>query len=91
MPLPTQLVRELKTRCHALKPVVRLGKQGITDAVVKELDLALAHHELLKIKVSGEDREERKLVVAQLCERTHSDCIQQTGSTAVLYRKSDQK
>ncbi len=89
MTLPTQLVRELKTRCHALKPVVRLGKHGITDAVIKELDLALAHHELLKIKISGEDRAERKLVVGQLCERTNATCIQQTGNTAVLYRQSD--
>lgn len=88
MSLPNQLVRELKTRCHALKPVVRLGKNGVTDAVVMELDRALEHHELLKIKISGENREERRLVVEQLCERTQAHCIQQTGGTAVLYRQS---
>ena len=53
--------RYLRSLAHDLSPVILLGAKGATDAVVKELDLALTHHELVKVKLSGGDKEVRQL------------------------------
>jgi len=55
--LNKQQLKTLRSMAHALKPVVRLGQNGLTDAVMRELDLALDHHELVKVKITGSDRE----------------------------------
>ena len=50
--------RYLRSLAHDLHPVILLGAKGATDAVVKELDQTLSHHELVKVKLSGGDKEE---------------------------------
>ena len=83
-------IRYLKTLCHSLSPVVRIGQKGVTDAVHAELEIAIAHHELIKIKVSGE-RDERRKIIADLAERSDSHVIQQVGQVAVLFRRNHEK
>ena len=60
MPLSKNQIKFLRSLCHDLKPVVMLGQKGLTNEVLHELDIALNHHELVKIKLSVDDREERK-------------------------------
>jgi RNA-binding protein len=55
--------RWLKKQSHHLKPVVTLGQHGLTEAVLAEIELALSHHELLKVKVNAGDREERDAAI----------------------------
>lgn len=83
-------LRFLKTLCHALSPVVRVGQKGLTDSVKSELEIAIAHHELIKIKVAG-DREERKEIIKSLAEKSEAHVVQQVGQVAVLFRRNHEK
>jgi RNA-binding protein len=57
--------------------------------VVQELERALDDHELVKIRVEAADRETRRALVADLCERTGAQSVQQLGATATLFRRND--
>ena len=81
----------MRSLAHALKPVVRLGQHGLTDAVIKELDGALAHHELVKVKLSVSDKESRDAQVESLCRSVKAECVQQIGHTATLFRRNLKK
>jgi RNA-binding protein len=72
--------------CHDLKPVVMLGQKGLTDAVMNELDIALDHHELVKIKLSMEDRDARKQAIADICLQCQAEEVQSIGKTLSVYR-----
>ena len=61
--------RDLKARAHALHPVVMIGNDGLTPAVLKAIDEALRSHELIKIRAAGEDRDVRPLVRERLGDR----------------------
>ena len=80
--------KHLKSLGHQLRPVVRVGQKGITDAVREELDGALAHHELVKIKVGIGDRHLRSSAVRQLADATRADLIQSIGQVAILYSRN---
>jgi len=86
--LSNQQIRAFKSQAHALKPVVRVGQHGVTDAVLTELDIALTHHELLKVKISAADRDLREEVIKQLVEKSKATIIQKIGGMLVLYRKN---
>ncbi|MDQ3205074.1 MAG: ribosome assembly RNA-binding protein YhbY [Pseudomonadota bacterium] len=94
-PTPTKLTsaqtRFLRGQAHDLKAMLQLGGKGLTDAVVAEVGQALEHHELVKIKVSAEDREARAAMMDQLAERTGAALVQRIGHTVVLYRQSSDK
>ncbi len=81
--------RHLRALAHPLKPVVRLGAGGLTDAVVRETERALADHELIKVKATAADAEHREALLAGLAERTGSALVQRIGHCAVLYRARD--
>lgn len=81
-------IRFLRGQAHGLKAMLQVGAKGVTDAVVAEVDLALEHHELLKIRVAAEDREARDAMIGDLAERTGSALVQRIGNVAVLYRQS---
>lgn len=76
----------LKGRAHALEPVVTVGTAGLSDAVVKEADRALTAHELIKVRIGAQDRDERATLIDQLCERTDAAKVQTVGKIAVLWR-----
>jgi len=79
-------ISALKSQAHALKPVVRLGQNGLTDAVLAELDIALNHHELVKVKLAAGDRDDREQQISTLADRSHAAVVQSIGHTVVLYR-----
>jgi RNA-binding protein len=78
--------RHLRGLAHALKPVVRLGSAGLTDAVASETARALNDHELIKVKAPGGDREVRDELFGALARRTGSALVHRIGNVAVLYR-----
>jgi RNA-binding protein len=83
--------RWLKSRVHHMKPVVLVGQAGVTDRLLAELDLALDHHELLKVRVSAGDRELRDVLVAQLVESSRSTLVSRIGNVAALYRANPKR
>lgn len=89
MPLSPSQRRYLRSLAHDLKPVILLGAKGATEAVVKELDLALTHHELVKVKLSGGDKEERQEQVEVLAQGTGAESVQQIGHVVVLFRRNE--
>lgn len=80
--------RYLRSLAHDLNPVILLGTKGATEAVRKELDLALTQHELVKVKLSGGDREERQAQLDFLMAGCAAEPVQQIGHTAVLFRRN---
>ncbi len=80
--------KALKARAHKLEPVVMIGAKGLTDEVVKEVDLALKAHELIKVRAAALERNAREVALQALCERTGAEAVQQIGKLLVLYRKN---
>ncbi|HEY5780629.1 MAG TPA: ribosome assembly RNA-binding protein YhbY [Lysobacter sp.] len=93
--MPTLLTaaqtRFLRGQAHDLKAMLQVGGKGITESLVAEIDLALEHHELIKVKVGAEDRDARDAMIDDLAERTDSALVQRIGHTAILYRPSKDK
>jgi len=79
----------LKAQAHPLKPVVMIGAQGLTEAVIQEAGRALAAHELIKIRVLGDDREAREAYLAELCAALDAAPVQHIGKLLLLYRPAD--
>jgi RNA-binding protein len=86
MQLTEKQRRHLKGLAHPLKPVILMGNAGLTNSVVAETARALADHELIKVRLPGQDREARDAALAQLAERTESTMVTRIGHVAVLYR-----
>lgn len=84
-------LKHLRSLAHGLKPVVRVGQNGFTEAVASELDVALAHHELVKVKLSEGNKSDREMQLNTMCERVSAVCVQQIGHTATLYRNNPEK
>jgi len=91
MALSNQDKRKLKAHAHALKPVVRVGQSGLTDTVLDEMELAIDHHELIKVKIAAADREDKKAIIQKIADKTQSEVIQTIGFTAVYYRENKDK
>ena len=81
--------KELRARAHKLDPVVMIGAKGLTDEVVKEVDLALKAHELIKVRAPSLERGAREVALQALCERTGAETVQAIGKVFVIYRKRD--
>ena len=91
MALSKKQVKFLRAKCHDLKPVIMLGQKGLTAEVLSELDIALTHHELVKIKLSVDDRELRKQVADEICEKSLTEEVQSIGKTLSVYRVNPDK
>ena len=86
--LTSAQTRFLRGQAHDLKAMLQVGGKGISDALVAEVDLALEHHELIKVKVASDDREARDAMIGELAARTGAALVQRIGHTAVFYRPS---
>ena len=91
MPLSKTQLKHCRNLAHHLKPVVTIGQHGITENVMNELNIALDHHELVKIKIAGEDRDARQAMIQQLCDDTGADKVQAIGKTLTLFRRNAKK
>jgi RNA-binding protein len=94
-PMPIALTpaqtRFLRGQAHDLRAMLQVGGKGVTDALLAELDGALEHHELVKVKVAAEDRDARDRLVEEIAGRTGAALVQRIGHVAVLYRPSKDK
>jgi RNA-binding protein len=78
--------RHLRGLAHELKPLVRLGNAGLTDAVTRETARALSDHELIKVKAQAPDRATRDAIFEELARRTGAALVHRIGHIGVLYR-----
>jgi len=78
--------RFLRGQAHGSRALLQIGARGLTPAFLTELDAVLEQHELVKVKVGGDDREARLALIDQLAAGTGSSLVQTIGHVAVLYR-----
>jgi RNA-binding protein len=83
--------KQFRTQAHILKPVVMIGHSGLSDAVLKEIEIALSSHELIKIKIQTDDRETRKQISIDICSKCKAEFIQSIGKILVIYKKNLKK
>ena len=91
MTLSNKQKQYLKGLSHPLKPVVQLGGNGLTEGVLAEIESALQHHELLKVKIPSDDKEEKQLIMDAILRETGALKVQSIGHVLVLFRQSDEK
>ncbi|MEO6410876.1 MAG: YhbY family RNA-binding protein [Burkholderiaceae bacterium] len=78
--------KEKRADAHHVDPVVMIGNDGLTEAVTREVDAALAVHGLVKVRVASEDRMAREAALMQLAESLGAAPIQHIGKLLVLWR-----
>ncbi|MDD5179868.1 MAG: ribosome assembly RNA-binding protein YhbY [Gallionellaceae bacterium] len=78
--------QNLKARAHPLKPTVMIGNAGLTATVLNEIARALKSHELIKIRVMNDDREERDAMLQEICEQLNAAPVQRIGKILVVYQ-----
>jgi len=81
----------LKAQAHGLKPVVLLGSAGLSASVLKEIDRALVAHELIKVKVPGDDRVERDRIYTTVADHLSAARVQSIGKLLVLFRPAPEE
>jgi putative YhbY family RNA-binding protein len=77
---------DLRSQAHALKPVVIIGAEGLTDAVLAEIEVHLKAHQLIKIRVFGDERDERIAIYDEICDRLNAAPIQHIGKLLVIWK-----
>ncbi len=91
MPLTQPQRRHLKGLAHHLKPVVMIGQHGLSENVFNEVDIALDAHELIKVRVSGADRDDRKAMLEAISKKCSAELVQSIGHVAVFFRRNSKK
>ena len=80
--------KTLRQAAHHLDPTVWIGKNGITENVIKEITHALDRHELIKIKILQVEKKERKINIKKICMDTNAELISNIGNVLTLYKKN---
>ena len=83
--------RELRARAHHLEPVVTVGHNGLTPPVLHEIDLALLAHDLVKVRVLGDDRDARGAMLDEVCNALDCAPVQHLGKVLVLWRPNPER
>ena len=86
-----QEILSLRKKAHKLNPVVIIGGNGLTDAVQNEIHSSLEAHELIKIRMHTQNRDDVLAAVKTICEKQHATLIQQIGHTIVIYRQREEE
>jgi putative YhbY family RNA-binding protein len=85
-PLSPTEVRALRAAAHHLNPTVAIAGNGLTANVLKEIDLSLKSHELIKVKLHGIERDDRAALLDQICAELDCAPVQQIGNILILWR-----
>lgn len=83
--------RYLKGLAHDLRPTILVGAKGVTPSLLAELDAVLEQHELIKVKISAEDRETRDLWIEEMVKAGQAGLVTRIGNIAVMFRRSKTK
>lgn len=86
LPLSPAQRRELRARAHSLHPVVAIGNAGLTPTVLHEVDVALKAHELVKVRVHSDDRDQREAHLASICAELAAAPVQHLGKLLIVWR-----
>lgn len=86
-----QSKRILKSQAHSLKPIVMIGSTGLSEAVHSEIERALDDHELIKVRISHEERAVRKAMSDEISKTNRAELIGSIGHIIILYRKNHNK
>lgn len=78
--------RYLKQKAHDLKAIIIIGNAGLTENVMHEIDIALEHHELIKVRINAADKDERKAMSGNIESELNAHCIQIIGHVGIFYR-----
>lgn len=84
-PLAGRHKKFLRGQAHGLRPLVHIGRAGVTDAVVESLDEAIGHHELIKVRFL-EHKDEKRDLARDLADRLEAELAGMVGHVAILYR-----
>jgi len=87
--LNSKQISHLRAFSHNLNAVVMIGNNGLTEKVLNEIDVNLKAHELIKIKVHGDDRALRSKMLEKICNKTGAIAIHHIGKQLVIYRQAD--
>jgi RNA-binding protein len=90
MTLSSSQLRRLRGMTHHINPVVMVGDKGLTDNVMSELDSALDHHELIKVKLRA-DREARARMATEIADRCKAQIVHQIGQVCCFFRRNTEK
>jgi len=90
MSLSSKQIRNLRSESHRLKqkPVVIIGQNGLSESVMNELEQALKHHELMKIRLPGLEKTDKQAMLDELSTQLDATLVQSIGHTAVLFREN---
>ena len=91
MELTTKQKLYLRNKAHDLKPVVMLGKKGLADTVIAEIISSVEHHELIKVKVALEDKEQKDAVAEEIAKLTQTEVVQFIGNNLILFKQANKK
>ncbi len=90
MPLSTHQKKYLRGLCHALQPVVTIADKGLSETVGQEIETALSHHELIKVRVR-QDRDLRQQTIEALVHSMSADAVMTIGQVLCLYRPNPKR
>lgn len=89
-PLTPKQRQALKQQAHHLQPTVTIGQNGLTESVIQEADASLKAHELIKIRMLGDDRALREAAYHTLCERLDAHPVQHIGKLIIIWRPNEE-
>jgi RNA-binding protein len=81
----------LRSLLHTRGIIIWIGQNGLTENVMTEIETALDHHELVKIRVRTGDSSQRDLILEQICEKTGAEPVQKIGMIVSVYRPNPDK
>ena len=91
MSLSNSQKRYLRGLAHGLSPIIQVGNKGVTPSLIKEFGNALAQHELVKVKVAGDDRDARKEHIDALAAEVEAEVVQRIGHVATYFRRNKEE
>ena len=86
MKLTNNQKKYLRSIANDLKPFVMIGQHGLSESVIAEIDTTMSKHELIKIKLRVEDRDEKQKIIEKILEFSHAEIVQVIGGVIVIYR-----
>lgn len=88
MKLSNSQIRHLKGLAHDLKSVVMIGDKGLTPTVMEEINIALGAHELIKINIRADDKDEKNKIIEKIINKSQSCKIQTIGGKLVIFKRN---
>ncbi len=86
----SKAIAYLRSLAHTLNPVVRIGNKGLSASVIKEIDLNLNAHELIKIKIQNDDRSVRESMLSEICGALQATAVHHIGLQIIVYLQASE-